>query len=125
MKKSSVKLSVIVLAAVIGSIFFNKYVLKEKLIFYPKSFINSASYLFMKAEKFGSFAEKIKYFNRLASENDKLRQDQKTVLGVKARIDDIESENDFLRRAIHLSEKADYSIIYAGIFNLNFVPGGY
>jgi len=79
----------------------------------------------MKAEKFGSFAEKIKYFNRLASENDKLRQDQKTVLGVKARIDDIESENDFLRRAIHLSEKADYSIIYAGIFNLNFVPGGY
>ncbi len=113
------------MAAVIGAIFFNKYVVKDRMIFYPKSFINFGSYLFTKAESFGGFVGKVENFNRLASENDKLKQDQEAVLGLKAKIDDLENENDFLRRAARISLKFDYPVVYAGIFNLNLAPAGY
>ena len=113
------------MAAVIGAIFLNKYVMKDRMVFYPKSFINFGSYLFMKAENFGGFMVKVENFNRLASENDKLKQNQEAVLGLKAKIDDLENENDFLRRAARVSQKFDYPVVYAGIFNLNLAPNGY
>ena len=125
MKRFPVKLGVILLAAVIGAIFLNKYVTKDRMVFYPKSFINFGSYLFMKAENLGGFMVKVENFNRLASENEKLKQDQEAVLGLKAKIDDLENENDFLRRAARISQKLDYPVVYAGIFNLNLVPNGY
>lgn len=125
MKKRSIKLGVILLVAVVGAIFLNKYAMQDGLTFYPKTFINLGSYLFMKAEGFGGFAEKIKNFNHLASENDKLKQNQKIIFSLKAKIDNLENENDFLRRAVHISQKLDYPVIYAGIFNINLTPTGY
>lgn len=125
MKQPPLRLSVILLVAVIGAIFLNKYFVKEGLNFYPKSFINLGSYLFMKVENFGGFAEKIKNFNHLASENDKLKKDQELIASLKAKIDDLEDENDFLRRAVRISQKLDYPVVYAGIFNLNLAPTGY
>ncbi len=125
MKKLKVKLGIILLIVVIGAVFLNKYVVKDRLIFYPKTFINFGSYLLTKTENFGGFLEKIKNFNRLASENDKLKQDQEVILNLKAKIDNLENENDFLRRAARVSQKFDYPIVYAGIFNLNFAPTGY
>ena len=111
MKRFPVKLGVILLVAVIGAIFLNKYIVKDGLTFYPKSFINLGSYLFTKAENFGG--------------NDKLKQDQEIIFGLKAKIDNLENENDFLRRTARIVQKLDYPIIYAGIFNLNLVPTGY
>ena len=125
MKHFPTKSGVIFLVAVIGAIFLNKYVVKDRMIFYPKTFINLSGYLFTKAENFGDFAEKIRNFNRLASENEKLKQDQEIVFGLKVKIDNLENENDFLRRAARISQKLDYPVIYAGIFNLNLAPAGY
>ena len=125
MKHFPTKSGVIFLVAVIGAVFLNKYVVKDRMIFYPKTFINLSGYLFTKAENFGDFAEKIRNFNRLASENEKLKQDQEIVFGLKVKIDNLENENDFLRRAARISQKLDYPVIYAGIFNLNLAPAGY
>ena len=125
MKHFPTKSGVIFLVAVIGAVFLNKYVVKDRMIFYPKTFINLSSYLFTKAENFGNFADKIKNFNHLASENDKLKQDREVVFSLKAKIDNLENENDFLRRAARISQKLDYPVIYAGIFNLNLAPAGY
>ena len=125
MKRLPIKLSAILLAAVIGAVFLNKYVLKYKLVFYPKTFINLGSYLFTKAENLGGFVGKVEHFNRLVSENDELRQDQEMVLSMKAKIDDLENENDFLRRAAHIAQKVNRPVVYAGVFNLNFTPTGY
>src|SRR3989344_2470174 len=125
MKRFSIKLGVILLVAVIGAVFLNKYIVKDRLTFYPKYFINLGSYLFTRIENFGGFVKKIENFNRLANENDKLRKEQKEVLNLKAKIDNLENENDFLRRAARVSQKFDYPVVYAGIFNLNLVPTGY
>ncbi len=125
MKKSPIKLGIILLVAIIGAIFLNKYVIKDKFTFYPKALINSGTYLFREAEKLGGFVEKVEHFNRLVSENDKLKQDQEMTLSLKAKVDDLETENDFLRRAARISQKVDRPIVYAGIFNLNLAPDGY
>ena len=111
MKRSPIKLGIVLLAAVIGAIFLNKYFVKNQLGFYPKSFVNFGSYLFAEAENFGG--------------NDKLKQDQEMIGSLRAKIDDLENENDFLRRAIHVSQKFDHTIVYAGVFNLNLAPAGY
>ena len=125
MKRLSIKSLFLLPVVIIVAIFLNRYVLKDRLIFYPRSLINFSSYLFVKAENFGDFVEKVKNFNRLASEEDKLKNDQKIVLGLKAKIDNLKDENDFLRRAVKISQKFDYLFVYAGIFNLNFSPTGY
>lgn len=125
MNKLSSKSGVILLTAVIGTVFLNKYFLRDKLFFYPKPFINLRSYLFTKTEKLRGFVGKIEHFNRLASENDKLRQDNEALLSLKVKIDDLENENDFLRRATRVSQKVGYPIVEAGIFNLNLTPIGY
>lgn len=125
MKRSSVKSSIILVVAVIGIVFLNKHVIKDRYVFYPKSFISLASYLFTKAEFFSDFIGKIENFNSLAKENNRLKQNQETVLNLKAQIDILENENNFLRRAARISEEFDHSIVDAGIFNLNLVPTGY
>lgn len=99
------------MVAVIGAVFLNKYAMKDRLIFYPRSFINLASYLFTKAESLG--------------DNDKLKQDQQEIWHLKAKIDILKNENDFLRHAVRISQEFDRPIVYAGIFNLNLSPTGY
>lgn len=79
----------------------------------------------MKAENFGGLVGKIENFNRLSGENDQLKQEQKVTLSLKARVDNLENENDFLRRAARVSDKLNRPVIYAGIFNLNLAPTGY
>ena len=125
MKKTPIKFGVILLVAIIGAVFLNKYFIKDRLTVYPKSFINLGSNLFARMEDLGGFVGKIKNFNHLASENDKLKQDQKILNSLEAKIDDLESENDFLRRANRVSSRLDYPVVYAGIFNLNLTPTGY
>ena len=124
-KQSSIRLLVILLVAVIGAIFLNKYVIKKSFVFYPKFFVNLSSSVFVKIENFGGFLEKIENFNRLASENDKLKQDIAVVSKLEAEIDDLKSENEFLRRSVGISNKLAYQVVYAGIFNLNLGPTGY
>ena len=111
MKKSSTKLGIIFIVAVIGAVFLNKYIAKDGLTFYPKALINLSSFLFIKAENF--------------SGNDELQQAQEVIDSLKAKIDDLENENDFLRRTVRISQKFDNPVVYAGIFNLNFTPAGY
>lgn len=113
------------MVTVIGAVFLNKYIMKGGLASYPKSFINFGSYLFLKAENFGGFMGKMANFNRLASENDKLKQDQELVISLQAKIDNLENENDFLRRAARVTQKLNYPVVYAGIFNFNLAPTGY
>ncbi len=125
MKNNPIKLSVILLVAVLGAIFLNRYVMKGRLVSYPKTFVNLGSYLFVKVENFGDFVGKIENFNRLASENDKLRQDEDLVVSLQAKIDNLETENDFLRRSARITQKVNYPVIYAGIFNVNLAPAGY
>lgn len=110
---------------IISAIFLNKYVTKDGLIFYPRSFISLASYLFTKSEFFGNFIGKVGNFNHLANENDGLKQNQESILNLKAKIDTLENENDFLRRTANISQRFDYPIVYAGIFNINLTPTGY
>ena len=119
------KLLGILLVIVIGAVFLSKYFVKDSIIYYPKSFVNFGSYLFAKAENLGGFMEDIKNFHRLADENERLKQDRSVFLGLKAKIDSLEDENSFLRRAARVSQKQDQAIVYAGIFNLNLAPEGY
>lgn len=125
MKRSKVKLGIILLSIVIGVVFFNKYVLRSNILFYPKFFINLENYLFVKAEKLKGFVEKVEHFNRLASENDELNKNKGMLLSLKVKNDDLENENDFLRHAARISQRVNRAVIYAGIFNLSFAPTGY
>lgn len=125
MKRSQLKSSIILWAAVLGAVFLSKYAFKDKLVFYPRSFINLGSYLFAKAENLGDFVGKVERFNRLVSEIDKLKEEQKIVLNLKAKVDGLENENDFLRRAARVSQKVSHPVVYAGVYNLNFTPAGY
>lgn len=125
MNKVSTKWRIVLVVAVIGAIFLNKSLIKNRLISSPKSLVDLGNYLFTKVENFGGFVGKVNNFNHLASENDKLKQEQGKTLSLKAKIDSLESENDFLRRAVRISQKLDYPVIYAGIFNINFAPTGY
>ena len=124
-KQSSIRLLVILLVAVIGAIFLNKYVIKKSFVFYPKFFVNLSSSMFIKIENFGGFMEKMRNFNRLASENDKLKQDMAVVSKLEAEVDNLKNENEFLRRSVGISNKLGYQVVYAGIFNLNLGPTGY
>lgn len=124
MKNPSIKFSAVFLVAIIGVVFLNKYAWKG-WIPYPKSLVNSGSYLFAKAENFGGLLEHIRNFNHLASENDKLKRDEKIANELRARVDNLEDENEFLRRAARVSQRLDYPVVYGGIFNLNFAPTGY
>ncbi len=125
MTRSSLKPVTLLAVAVLGAIFLNKYAMKGRQPSYPKSFVNLGSYLFTKIENFGGFIGKIENFNHLASENDKLKQDQELVVSLQAKIDNLENENDFLRRAASITKKLNYPVVYAGIFNLNLAPSGY
>ncbi|OGN01685.1 MAG: rod shape-determining protein MreC [Candidatus Yanofskybacteria bacterium RIFCSPLOWO2_02_FULL_43_10] len=125
MARPSFKTFLLLTTIITGAVFFNKYAIKDGLIFFPESFMKLGNYLFIKAESFGGFMEKIKNFNRLASENDKLKQNQEAILGLKARVDDLEDENGFLRRSGRIAQKFDHPVVYAGIFNLNLAPAGY
>ena len=111
MAKLSFKAFFIFLAIIVGAVFLNKYIAKEELIFYPKSLINLGSYLFTKSENF--------------SGNDKLKRNQELVFSLQAKIDNLENENDFLRRTARISQRFNYPIVYAGIFNINLTPNGY
>lgn len=125
MKKTPVKFGVILLVAVIGAVFLNKYFIKDRMTIYPKSLINLSGNLFTRMENLSGFMGKIKNFNHLANENDKLKLEQKILKSLEAKIDDLESENDFLRRASRISSRLDHPIVYAGIFNFNLAPTGY
>ena len=111
MKRFPTKSSVVLVVAVIGAVFLNKYFVKDGLALYPKSFVNLGSYLFVKSENIVG--------------NDELKQSQEIILGLKARIENLENENDFLRRAARISQRIDYPVVYAGIFNANLSPTGY
>lgn len=124
-KKLSIKSSIILLVTVVGTVFLSRYLIKDGLFFYPKFITNSAGHLFTKLENLGNFVEKIKNFNSLAGENDKLKQDLESARSLRAKIDNLEDENDFLRRAARISQRLDSQIIYAGVFNLNLAPAGY
>ena len=124
-KGFSLKTGAIMLAAVIGAIFLNKYVPKDRFNFYPRSLINVQTYLFTELGRVGGVGAKIESFNSLARENDKLKQDAKSIRSLKAQIDDLQIENDSLRRAVRVSERVQRPIIYAGVFNINLAPGGY
>ncbi|OGM99270.1 MAG: rod shape-determining protein MreC [Candidatus Yanofskybacteria bacterium RIFCSPLOWO2_01_FULL_41_34] len=125
MKKSPIKSGAILLIAVIGAIFFNKHIIKDGFIFYPKTLINMGSYLFIKAENFGGLVGKIKNFNRLADENDRLKEDEELIVNLRAKIDNLEEENEFLRQAARITRKLKYPVVYGGIFNFNLAPTGY
>ena len=124
-KQSPVKLVGILLVAIIGAVFLSKYFVKDSIIYYPKSFVNFGSYMFVKMENLGGFVGDIKNFRRLADENERLKQDGRMFLDLRAKIDSLENENDFLRRSVPVSQKHDQTVVYAGIFNLNLGPEGY
>lgn len=124
-KKSRAKTITVLSVAVIGAIFLNKYFIKGNIIFFPKSFVNLGNYLFAEAENLGGFTENLKNFNRLADENEKLKQERRTLLGFEAKVSNLESENDFLRRSARISQKQDRPVVDAGIFNVNLTPNGY
>ena len=125
MTRFSFKYLIIVLVIVVGSVFLNKYLFKNVSVFYPKFLTNFGSYLFTKTENFGSLVKNIKNFYHLASENDKLKQRLGTDLNLKAKIENLENENEFLRRSVRISQRLDYSVVDADIFNLNLSPTGY
>lgn len=124
-KQLPIRLLVILLVAVVAAVFLNKYVLKDELVSSPKFVINAGNYLFVKTEGFRQFLDKIKNFKNLVNQNDGLKKEQEIIRDLRAKIDNLENENNFLRRAVRVSQKFDYPIIYAGVFNLNLGPTGY
>jgi len=124
-KKTSLKSWAVLLSMVVGIVFLNKLFLKDRFVVYPKYLMKFSANLFDKSESFRYFSQKIIRINSVADENERLKQENRIVLSLKAKIDGLEKENDFLRRAVRVSEKLDHQIIYGGIYNINLSPLGH
>src|SRR3989304_554382 len=110
MARPSFKTFLLLTTIITGAVFFNKYAIKDGLIFFPESFMKLGNYLFIKAESFGGFMEKIKNFNRLASENDKLKQNQAVITFWKPRDKNLEQKFSTLGPSIFITQKFDHPV---------------
>lgn len=121
----SVKPIIFLTVILIGAVFLNRYVLKFRMSFYPKPMVSMISYFYIKLEGLGGIIDNIENFNHLARENEDLKNSQKLLVSFKAQVDQLQTENEFLRKAINISQKEKRQVVDASVFNVNLGSDGY
>lgn len=125
MKKSPLKLMFALLLAALAVFIAGIYVPLGRLQTVPGFAVNSLAYIFGKTESFRKLAENIKKFGGLASENERLAEENRGFVSRLARLDVLGQENDFLRRALDIRQETGRDVVYANVFNVNLGPDGY
>lgn len=125
MKKSPLKLIVVFLLAASIVFILGVYTSLGRLQTIPRFAVNSLAVLFGKFEAFNKFAGELRRFRSLADENSNLKEENFDLLSRLARLDVLEEENDFLRRALDIEQEIGRDVVYAHVFNVNFGPDGY
>ena len=125
MTRSPLKLIALFILAAFIVFIMGVYTPLGRLQTIPRFAVNSLAALFGKFETFNKFADELRRFRSLADENNNLKEENLDLLSRLAKLDVLEQENDFLRRALDIEQEIGRDIIYAHVFNVNLGPDGY
>ncbi len=125
MKRTPLKSVIFFLLAAFVIFFLGKYTPVGRLRTVPSFAVNSLAALFGKLEAFNKFTGELLRFRSLADENDNLKRENLDLLSRLVKLDVLEQENDFLRRALDMEKETGRDVIYAHVFNVNLGPNGY
>ena len=125
MKKSPLKLIVFFLLAVFVIFLLGRFTFLGKPLNIPGFVVNSFSYLFDKFNIFHKFTGHVRQWKSLSAQNERLEKENNDLLAGLARIDILEEENAFLKKAAGIKETFGKNIVYAHVFNFNLGHDGY
>lgn len=124
MRKSPLQLIIVLLLGVLGVFLIVPRTPLKSLSVVPDIIVESASFTFSKFGYFRKVAGNFVAWRSLSSENEELKLKNKELTSRLARLDILEEENSFLKRAVGIREKMG-DIVYANVYNLNLGPKGY
>ena len=125
MTRSPLKPLVVLLLAAFIVFLLGNYTPLGRLRIIPGFAIDSLSYLFGKFNSFHKFTDQIHQWKSLSVQNERLMKGNNDLLAGLAKLDILEEENDFLKKALDIRQQTGKEIIYAQVFNFNFGPDGY
>ena len=86
---------------------------------------NIRSSIFSGLSGFSSFVSQLKTIKNLVNENVALKEEKLKLLSQLAINSELEEQNQFLKEVLAFGKPADYKLIEAGVFNLQFTPEGH
>lgn len=125
MAKSPLKPLVVLLLAAFIVFLLGNYTPLGRLWIIPGFAVDSLSYLFGKFNSFHKFADQIRQWKNLSAQNERLMKENNNLLAGLAKLNILEEENDFLKKALDIRQQMGKEIVYAQVFNFNFGPDGY
>lgn len=127
MTRSPLKL-LIILILIFGSlVFFNKQFFNNKISFdfVPKFGQDAAAATFSKLAKTREIISSLKTISMLTNKNIELEQENLKLLSRLAETNNIALENEFLKKALKISNETRWDIKEASIYAWDFGPDGY
>ena len=91
----------------------------------PGFAVNRLSYLFGKFNAFHKLAGQARQWKNLSARNEQLEKENNNLLAGLAKLDVLEEENAFLKKAIGIRQSSGKNIVYANVFNFNLGHDGY
>lgn len=125
MIRSPLKLLVIFLLTAFVVFLIGSYTPLGELKIIPGFAVDSLSYLFGRLNSFNRITGQIRQWRNLSAQNEQLTKENGNFLSGLAKLDILEEENDFLRKALGIRQEMGKDIVYARVFNFNFGPDGY
>ena len=111
---------------VIAGIFVDRYFFDRKISNFGTAMLGSRmSYIFSGVEGAGFFFRGLVGFGNVVSENESLTKENMELLSRLADYEDINNENEFLRKALDISPRFNNKIVYANIYRFQLGPDGY
>lgn len=126
MRYSFVKTIVFLFILVIAGTLVDRYFFDRNIAhFGPAAVKNPVSYFFFKLEDAGFFFRGLIGFKNVISENDSLTKENLRLLSRLADYEDLDNENEFLRKAVGISPRFNKEIVYANIYQFQLGLDGY
>ncbi len=113
------------IVAATAVIFFNKYIIKDMSIFYPRFFRNFFVVIWEKSGNIRTAAAELKKWRKLAEENEALKQKNNELANLTVLVDELENENKFLKKTLNFIPTINKDVAYGNVFNLSLTPAGY
>ena len=124
-KKSPFKLIFVLFLVAFTIFFIGNNARVGRLWTTPRFAVDSLSYLFGKFNAFHKFTDQARQWKSLSTKNGQLIEENNNLIAGLAKLDILEEENDFLKKALDIKQEIGENIIYAHVFNLNLGSDGY